>query len=130
MLIDDKLRKVLVESAEEIGISASFLLEWARTLTDDCEARTPNEGDILGSVILEMLRDGDLRISGISNQRPVLTLTKQGERARDPHLKESAAEEFYARPPLPVRADTKLTNAQQAERRGYLNRLGAKAEIF
>jgi hypothetical protein len=72
MLIDDKLRKVLAESAKELGISASMLLEWA------C---TRNEGDVLESVILEMVRDGDLKITGISNQRPVLTLTEQGQRA-------------------------------------------------
>ena len=81
MLIDDKLQRVLVESAEEIGISASKLLDWARTLIENWEARTPNEGGILASVVLDMVRDGDLKITGISNQRPVLTLTEQGQRA-------------------------------------------------
>jgi len=78
MFIDDKLRKVLVECAEEIGISASMLLDWACTLSDDWAPLY--EGEMLASVILEMLRDGDLKIVGISNQRPVLSLTKQGER--------------------------------------------------
>jgi hypothetical protein len=83
MLIDDKLRKVLAESAKELGISASMLLEWACTRNEgDVQwACTRNEGDVLESVILEMVRDGDLKITGISNQRPVLTLTEQGQRA-------------------------------------------------
>jgi len=97
MVIDDKLRKVLEGSAEELGISASMLLDWACTLTDDW-ACALSEGDIFASVILEMLRDGDLKITGIRNQRPVLTLTEQGEKVEDFLLKESATKKFYPRP--------------------------------
>ena len=96
MFIDDKLRKVLVECAEEIGISASMLLDWACTLSDDWAPLY--EGEMLASVILEMLRDGDLKITGIRNQRPVLTLTEQGEKVEDFLLKESATKKFYPRP--------------------------------
>jgi hypothetical protein len=91
MLVDDKLRNVLVESAKELGISASLLVDWARTLIENWEARTPNEGGILASVVLDMVRDGDLKITGISNQRPVLTLTEQGQRTGDILLEDSAA---------------------------------------
>jgi len=96
MFIDDKLRKVLVENAEEIGISPSILLDWACTLSDDWASLY--EGEMLASVILEMVRDGNLKIDGISNQRPVLTLTEKGERVAELHRRESEAEEFYARP--------------------------------
>ena len=88
MVIDDKLRKVLVRSAEELGISASILLDWCAL----------NEGDIFASVALRALRDGIVAIAGIRNQQPVFKLTEQGKRVADLRLKESAAKEFYARP--------------------------------
>ena|SRR5215475_1603482 len=107
MLVDDKLRKVLMESAEELGISASFLLEWARTLADDWEARTPNQGGLLASVILEMVRDGNLKIVEISNKRPVLTLTEQGERIAELDRRESEAEALDKESdPVPVSSES------------------------
>ncbi|HKA21145.1 MAG TPA: hypothetical protein VKN18_22890 [Blastocatellia bacterium] len=83
MQIDDKLRKVLMESAEELGISASVLLDWY----------TLNEGDTFASIAFKGLRDGYIKIAGVRNQQPVFTLTEQGERIADLGLKESAAKE-------------------------------------
>jgi len=88
MLIDDKLRKVLMRSAEEFGISDSILLDWCAL----------NEGDIFASVALKALRDGIVEIAGIRNQQPVFKLTEQGKRVADLRLKESAAKEFSSKP--------------------------------
>src|SRR5262245_31269482 len=70
MLIDDKLQKILVDSAEELGISVSILLDWCAL----------NKGDIFASVAFKALRDGNVKIAGVRNQQPVFTLTEQGER--------------------------------------------------
>jgi hypothetical protein len=70
MFIDDKLRKILVGSAEKLGISSSILLDWARAKSDE---------DWFIRTAVELLRNGTIEVVGISNQRPVFYLTKQGE---------------------------------------------------
>jgi len=83
---------VLVECAEEIGISGSILLDWACTY--QTTGRPYMKEKCVQAFILEMLRDGDLKIVGINNQRPVLALTEQGKSTGDLLLQESAAKEF------------------------------------
>jgi hypothetical protein len=70
VFIDDKMRKTRVGSAEKLGISSSILLDCARAKSDE-------DGFIRTAV--ELLRDGTIEVVGISNQRPVFYLTKQGE---------------------------------------------------
>jgi hypothetical protein len=82
MLLDMKLRNILVKAATKLGVELNVLLNWAKKL---------NEQDPIESGLIKNLLDGRIDIVDFKEGEPRFRLNKKGHAAVDRLIRENPA---------------------------------------